>query len=80
MADADKPDPNDNFDELTYEELVEALEALTNRMATGDIGIEEVAGLYERAGKLHAAAADRLARVRARIEALSQEGGPATGG
>jgi exonuclease VII small subunit len=48
-------------------------------MAAGDIGIEEVADLYERAGRLHAAASDRLAQVRARIDALSQDGGPATG-
>lgn len=57
-------------DDLTFEELVEALEALTERMASGDIGIEEAAGLYERAQRLHGLAADRLARVQQRIEAL----------
>jgi exodeoxyribonuclease VII small subunit len=77
MSDAEQPD---DFDGLTYEQLVEALEMLTNRMAAGDIGIEEVADLYERAGRLHAAASDRLAQVRARIEALSEDDGPATGG
>lgn len=56
---------------LTYEQLVEALEELTRRMADGAIGIEEVVELYERAGRLHALAAQRLARVRARIDALS---------
>jgi exodeoxyribonuclease VII small subunit len=74
----DEAAESDNFDGLTYEQLVEALELLTNRMAAGDIGIEEVADLYERAGRLHAAAFDRLAQVRARIEALSQDGGPAS--
>jgi len=43
---------------------------MTRRMAAGDIGIEEAAELYERAGALHGAAAERLARVQARIEAL----------
>ena len=76
MSDAD---PADDLDRLTYEQLVEALEVLTNRMAAGDIGIEEVADLYERAGRLHAAASDRLAQVRARIEALTEDGDPATG-
>ena len=39
-------------------------------MAAGDIGIEEAADLYERAGALHALAGERLARVQARIESL----------
>ncbi|MGH9179400.1 MAG: exodeoxyribonuclease VII small subunit [Acidimicrobiales bacterium] len=60
-------------DGLTYEQLVEALEELTGRMADGAIGIEEAVELYERAGRLHALAADRLARVQARIDALAAE-------
>ncbi|HWW52797.1 MAG TPA: exodeoxyribonuclease VII small subunit [Acidimicrobiales bacterium] len=65
MAQADDPGS------LTYEQLIEALETLTARMAAGDIGIEEVADLYERAGRLHAEAAARLARVRERIEGMT---------
>ena len=61
----------DDAGSLTYEQLVEALETLTARMAAGDIGIEEVADLYERAGRLHAEAAGRLARVRERIEGMT---------
>ena len=57
-------------DKLTYEELVAALEELTERMASGSIGIEEAAELYERAGALHAAAAARLAAVQERIDKL----------
>lgn len=56
---------------LTYEQLVEALEELTRRMADGAIGIEEAVDLYERAGQLHAQAAERLAQVQARIERLA---------
>jgi exodeoxyribonuclease VII small subunit len=59
-----------DLDRLTYEELVEHLEQLTDRMAAGDIGIEEAAALYEEAGRLHAAAADRLAAIQERIDAL----------
>jgi exodeoxyribonuclease VII small subunit len=58
---------------MTYEQLVEALEDLTGRMADGAIGIEEAVALYERAGRLHALAAERLARVQARIDALAAE-------
>jgi exodeoxyribonuclease VII small subunit len=57
-------------DALTYEQLVTKLEELTARMASGDIGIEEAADLYEEAGRLHALAAERLARVQERIEHL----------
>lgn len=56
---------------LTYEQLVETLESLTERMASGAIGIEEATELYERAGALHALAAARLARVQERIERLA---------
>jgi exodeoxyribonuclease VII small subunit len=55
---------------LTYEELVEMLEDLTRRIASGEVGIEEASELYERAGAIHRLAAERLTHVRARIERL----------
>ena len=57
------------YDAMSFEELVTTLEALTDRMASGEIGIEEAADLYEQAELLHRLAAERLARVQARIEA-----------
>ena len=60
---------------MSYEELVDALEQLTQRMADGAIGIEEAVDLYERAGRLHALASERLARVQERIERLAPEEG-----
>ena len=63
----------DELGGLTYEQLVERLEQLTDRMAAGDIGIEEAAALYEEAGRLHAAATERLAAIEQRIEALKPE-------
>ena len=62
-------DPTD--EDLTFEQLVESLERLTERMASGDIGIEEAADLYERAQHLHGLAAARLSRVQERIERLT---------
>jgi exodeoxyribonuclease VII small subunit len=59
----------------TFEELVADLEQLTDRMAAGDIGIEEATTLYEEAGRLHALAAERLARVQERIEKLQGDAG-----
>lgn len=58
-------------DSMSYEELVEALEQLTNRMADGDVGIEEAVDLYERAGRLHTRAAERLAAIHDRIARLA---------
>jgi exodeoxyribonuclease VII small subunit len=70
------------YEAMTFEELVATLEELTDRMASGQIGIEEAADLYEEAERLHALAAARLARVQARIEAQAarqqQGGGPTT--
>ena len=63
-------------DDRTFEELVEELEGLTERMASGDIGIEEAADLYERAQQLHGLATVRLQRVQERIERLSPPENP----
>ncbi len=60
---------------MSYEQLVEALEHLTERMADGEIGIEEAVDLYERAGRLEELARARLESVQQRIKALSEEGG-----
>ncbi len=56
---------------LTFEQLVEELERTIEAMAAGQIGIEEATDLYERAGRLHALAAERLARIQGRIERLT---------
>lgn len=55
---------------LTFEELMAELEAVTDALATGDLGIEAAADLYERAERLHALAAGRLAQVQGRVERL----------
>lgn len=65
----DAGEPED-LDSLTFEELVDRLEALTAQLADGGIGIERAADLYERAQRLHAAATARLDAVAKRIEAL----------
>jgi exodeoxyribonuclease VII small subunit len=55
---------------LTFEQLLERLEQLTGRLASGEVGIEEAADVYEEAGRVYAAARDRLAAVQERIEKL----------
>lgn len=58
-------------DDLTYEQIVEQLEAVTAQLAGGDKGIEAATDLYEQAQKLHAEASDRLDQVRKRLDALT---------
>ena len=58
------------LEELSFEQLLEALELVTNRLASGELGIEAATDLYEQAEILHAAAEQRLAAVEARIERL----------
>jgi len=59
----------ERYETMTFEQLVTTLEEITDRMASGEIGIEEAADLYEQAERLHGLAAERLARVQARIDA-----------
>lgn len=65
-------DETSRYDAMTFEQLMDELESLTDRMASGDIGIEEAAELYEEAGRLHAQAAERLDRVQRRVDELAQ--------
>ena len=62
------------LEEMTFEELLAALEAVTARLASSELGIEAAAALYEQAEILHAAAGGRLAAVEARIARLRGPG------
>jgi exodeoxyribonuclease VII small subunit len=55
----------------TFEELMADLEAVTDRLASGELGIEVAAALYEQAERLHVLASERLAQVQARVERLA---------
>ena len=65
------------LESLTFEELVAALELLTARLSSGEIGIEAAADLYEQAELLHEAAQRRLDAVEARIGRLRPPGAQA---
>lgn len=60
-----------NVDDLTYEQIVEKLEAVTAQLASGDKGIEAATDLFEEAQRLHAAASARLDQVKQRLDALA---------
>ena len=65
----------DQSDDLTYEQIVEKLEAVTGQLANGNAGIEAAADLFEQAQQLHAAASARLDQVRKRLDALAPDEG-----
>jgi exodeoxyribonuclease VII small subunit len=71
--------PVGELDRMSYEQLLEKLEDLTSRMASGEVGIEEAAELYEKAGEVYRSAAERLASVEQRINRLKQPPQPASG-
>jgi exodeoxyribonuclease VII small subunit len=58
--------------EPTFEEIMAELEAVTEQLAAGEIGIEAAAELYERAERLHAQATERLSQVKARVSGLTK--------
>ena len=71
LCGVDKP-----LEALSFEDLLAALELVTGRLASGELGIEAAADLYEQAEILHAAAEGRLAAVEARIARLGHTAPP----
>jgi exodeoxyribonuclease VII small subunit len=65
---------NPEFENLSFEQLLDELESVTKQIENREIGIEAATDLYERAGKLHAAAAQRLASVEERIRSIDSNG------
>jgi len=64
--------PSEEDATRSFEDLLDELEAVTDRLAGGELGIEAAADLYERAERLHALASARLAAVRERVERLRE--------
>jgi exodeoxyribonuclease VII small subunit len=62
--------PTTDEADLTFEQLMAELDEVTEALATGELGIEAAADLYERAERLHAAATARLAQVQSRVDGL----------
>lgn len=69
-------DAGAELDGRSFEQLLERLEELTAQLASGEIGIEAAADLYEEAGRVYDAARARLDAVQARIERLSRPAEP----
>lgn len=55
------------LDDFSYEQLLSQLETLTQQLASGELGIEKAAELYERACIIHKVAQCRLDSIRSRL-------------
>lgn len=60
---------------MSFEGLLEHLEALVGQLSSGEVGIEAAADLYEQAGRVYNEAKARLDTVQARIELLKDQPG-----
>ena len=60
--------------ECTFEQLMAKLEATTEALATGELGIEAAADLSEKAERLHALASARLVQVEQRVHGVEAPG------
>ena len=68
---APKPDAKPSVDELTYEQAVERLEELVERIESGEIGLEASIQAYEQGVALLGRCRSVLGDVEQRIEQLS---------
>lgn len=56
--------------DLSFEEALKELEAIVQRLETGDEALDTSIRLYERGDQLRARCAERLDQAQARIEAI----------
>ena len=69
-----------DIDSLSFEDAMQELEALVQRLETGDLALEESLALFERGQRLAARCADLLERAELRISQLSANGSEEAGG
>jgi exodeoxyribonuclease VII small subunit len=68
-----KPEPAEDPSGLSFEEAMERLEALIERIESGEIGLEESIAAYERGVGLIQRCKGVLAASEQRVEELSQQ-------
>jgi exodeoxyribonuclease VII small subunit len=56
----------------TFEEAQKELEQIVERLERGDVGVEELATLWERGEELYKLCAEQLSRAQGRIEELAR--------
>lgn len=58
---------------VTFEEALRLLDEVVSRLESGEVGLEEAVGLFERGQGYLAACRERLAAAQRRIEELTAE-------
>jgi exodeoxyribonuclease VII small subunit len=58
--------------ELTFEQAQAELERIVERLERGDVGLEELASLWERGEELYRRCAAQLAEAQGKIEELAR--------
>jgi len=74
--------PDENLEDLTYEQAIERVESITDRIESGEVGIEEAVREYEKAMGLIRRCRSILDKAEQRISELSvaDDEGPVEGG
>ncbi len=78
MATAKDKDQGD-VSKLSFEQAMESLNALVEKLEQGDLGLEESVKLYEKGIKLQRLCEERLREAEMKVEKLATEGGKITG-
>ncbi|MBL8745461.1 MAG: exodeoxyribonuclease VII small subunit [Phycisphaerae bacterium] len=69
-----KPEPNDaDIRSLTFEQAVEQLESIIDRIESGEIGLEDSLKQYERGTRLRDHCREILARTEQRVTELTPQ-------
>jgi len=72
---ASSPDATSPPDPLCFEEALERLEAIVDRLESGDLPLEEALARFEEGVGLTRALGEQLAQAERRVEQLVREGG-----
>jgi exodeoxyribonuclease VII small subunit len=65
--------------ELSFEEAMQALEAVVTQLERGDVALEQSIALYEQGAKLKAHCADKLKDAEEKVELIRAQEGRALG-
>lgn len=63
--------------ELTFEQAMEKLEAIVDRLESGELGLEEAMEAFEEGNRLAGVCRDRLEEAEGKLEELLDDGGTA---
>lgn len=70
---------SDDIADLTFEQAMQQLEQVVDKLERGEVSLEESIALYERGAKLRAHCDRRLKSAEERVEKITLSNGEATG-